>query len=493
MPPDSPHEFKKQKAMTDLTPRDDIKKKVSEILKRVDQLLKAAELNQAVQQLARAKEVDPKNVYILAYEERVAAMAKEREQAEIIEAKRKAEDEERKKEEDAKRKVEEERQRELEEARRKTEEERRKKEEEQRRKEKEEEKKKEAEQREREEEERKQEQERRKAEQLRRQKEEEREVEQETRKKIDARRKNWDESDSKPLKVSAREEAPPSEDREIPEISRSVLDETKQRILADRKKKGAPELDIDHSKKFRHAYDEGLDIYKRVMVEAWADGATTRAEEEQLESLRASLMITPEDHSNLEREAKIEAYSNAFRRAWSTGAISPESASSLAGLRKKFKINIEEHEQIETKLLWELRSSSQKAQLLIIDDDEKLLHLLSDTLQDAGYQTVAYTTSDEAYSFLQSNTPDIILSDINLETSTMGGFTFYEKVREIERLHEIPFIFLSGLTDEVLVRTGKELGVDDYLTKPFSEENLIATIKGKLKRYRQLRKSRQRH
>jgi PleD family two-component response regulator len=74
----------------------------------------------------------------------------------------------------------------------------------------------------------------------------------------------------------------------------------------------------------------------------------------------------------------------------------------------------------------------------------------------------------------------------------MGGFTFYEKVREIDRLHDIPFIFLSGLTDEVLIRTGKELGVDDYLTKPFSDETLLATIKGKLKRFRQLRDSRKR-
>ncbi|MEX0736340.1 MAG: response regulator, partial [Bacteroidota bacterium] len=77
--------------------------------------------------------------------------------------------------------------------------------------------------------------------------------------------------------------------------------------------------------------------------------------------------------------------------------------------------------------------------------------------------------------------------DINLETSTMGGFTFYEKVRELDHLHDVPFIFLSGLTDEVLIRAGKELGVDDYITKPFSDETLIATIKGKLKRFKHLK------
>ncbi len=423
--------------MADLTPRDDTKKKVSEILKRVDQLLKAGELDQAIQQIGHAKEVDPKNVYIHAYEERMNVMLEARKETEATEAKRRQEEEARRKEEEARRKVEEEKHRAQEEVRRKAEEERRKKEEERRKAEAEEQKKRETE------------------------------------------------------KGRVREAEQEHGGKGIPQISRDVLEQTKQAILESRKGKGLSEIEADRSKTFKHPYEEGLDIYHRVLVEAWSDGATTPTEEEQLKSLRASLMIRPEDHERLERDAKIEAYGQAFRRAWSSGAISPESASSLAELRKKFKINIEEHEQIETKLLWDLRSSSQKAQLVVIDDDEKLLRIIADTLQDAGYQTVAFTTSDEAFRFLKENTPDLILSDINLETSTMGGFTFYEKVREIERLHEIPFIFLSGLTDEVLVRTGKEMGVDDYLTKPFSDESLIATIKGKLKRYRQLRKARQ--
>ena len=483
--------------MTDLTPRDDAKKKVSEILKRVDQLLKASELDQASQQLGLAKEVDPKNVYIHAYEERMAAMLKEKAEMDVIEAKRKAEEEEKRKEEEAKRKVEEERKRVQDEARRKVEEEQHRKEEERKRAEEEQRRRKEEERRKREEEEEEKERERRKVEDLRRQKEKEREEEEETVKKIEERRKEWAQKEARPGKVREEppeepvEEGPKPPDRAVPDISRIVLEETKRKILEDRKKKGTPAPKFEAGKAFRHAYDEALEIYRRVIIEVWADGAATREEEEQLKSLRASLMIVPEDHARLEREAKIEAYSNAFRRAWSSGAITPESASSLAELRRKFRINIEEHEQIEAKLLWELRSSSQKAQILIIDDDAKLLKLISDTLQDAGFQTIAFTTSDEAFSFLKASIPDLILSDINLETSTMGGFTFYEKVREIERLQEIPFIFLTGLTDEVLIRTGKELGVDDYLTKPFSEDILLATIKGKLKRYRQIRKSRQ--
>jgi DNA-binding response OmpR family regulator len=116
------------------------------------------------------------------------------------------------------------------------------------------------------------------------------------------------------------------------------------------------------------------------------------------------------------------------------------------------------------------------------------LDLLAASLEDGGFDVTALSTSDEAYALLRKLTPDLILCDINLETSTMGGFTFYERVQELKHLQNIPFIFLTGLTDEALVRTGKELGVDDYLMKPISEQTLLSTLRGKLKRFRQLRK-----
>lgn len=124
---------------------------------------------------------------------------------------------------------------------------------------------------------------------------------------------------------------------------------------------------------------------------------------------------------------------------------------------------------------------------MVIDDDEKLLEVLAEMLASAGFIVNAYATTDDAYKEIQVNKPDLILSDINLETSTMGGFSFYEKVQEMSELQDIPFMFLSGLTDEALIRAGKEMGVDDYITKPFSEKSLISTIRGKLRRFRQLR------
>ena len=125
--------------------------------------------------------------------------------------------------------------------------------------------------------------------------------------------------------------------------------------------------------------------------------------------------------------------------------------------------------------------------VVMIDDDKDLLSVLSTNIESGGFEVFPLSTSDEAYVLLKKFTPDVILCDINLETSTMGGFTFFEKVQEIEHLKRVPFIFLSGLNDDVLIRTGKEMGADDYLTKPIKAQNLLAALRGKIKRYEQLR------
>lgn len=388
--------------MTELTPRDDIRKTISEILKRVDQLLKVGEIEQGMREIIRAKEMDPKNIYIHAYEERINFLKQEHERHQHEELTRKQAEE-------AARKRDEEQRKKLEEEWKKQEEERRKKqaEEDQRKKE----------------------------------EEEKRRIEENVRKEQDASR------------LLEKQQGPES----TPPPKKNKL--------------------------------EVFTAYKQTLKEVWSDGVVTDDEEASLKRLSAELNISVTEHVTLEKEVKLEAYLSAFKRAWATGSITPEATSALADLRKKFQITPEEREQIEGKILWELRTGREQAKLVVIDDDQKFLGVVTETLQDAGFQVRAFTSSDDAFKFLQDETPDLIVSDINLETSTMGGFTFYEKVRELDHLAEVPFIFLSGLTDEVLIRTGKELGVDDYLTKPFSDETLVATIKGKLKRFKQLKKA----
>jgi CheY-like chemotaxis protein len=229
-------------------------------------------------------------------------------------------------------------------------------------------------------------------------------------------------------------------------------------------------------------------MYKRVLLLAWADGALSLEEQNQLRDLRASLSISPQEHEVLELEAKQESYSHAFKLIWSSGLKPSERSSVIAELRKRFQLSPEVHSRLESKILGELAPSQKEAMIYVVDDEDEFLSILVHVLENADYRVKAFSTSDDALIALQTESPSLIISDISLETSSSGGFAFYEKIRQMDHLLDVPFIFLSGMSDEGMIRYGKGLGADDYLTKPISNDTLLDTIKGKLKRFKSLKR-----
>jgi signal transduction histidine kinase len=132
---------------------------------------------------------------------------------------------------------------------------------------------------------------------------------------------------------------------------------------------------------------------------------------------------------------------------------------------------------------------SDPALILLVDDEQANLELFSTILEDEGYRTLSAKDASLALQFLETEKPDLIISDIYMPE--MGGFEFYEKVQGIPELRSVPFIFLSALSDRAHVREGKELGADDYLTKPIDIDELVTTVRGKLKRAASMRSAMQ--
>ncbi|MBI5215718.1 MAG: response regulator [Ignavibacteriae bacterium] len=241
----------------------------------------------------------------------------------------------------------------------------------------------------------------------------------------------------------------------------------------------------------RIATAKEIDRYKKILVDAWRDGLITAQEIAVLKRVRIDLSITEEVHHTLEREVKLECYVDAVRKAWRDGLISPLKAGALDGLRKKYGISIEEHLHVEGKILWELQQGTKiSATLFLIDDEQLLLGVLKDSLQLAGFSVLTATTPEEALQELHSVVPDLIICDIRFDNSDLDGLFIYEQVRKMPDLNTVPFIFLSGVRDDQVLKTGLELGVDDFLMKPFNTETLLAVIEGKLKRYGELKKYR---
>ena len=116
--------------------------------------------------------------------------------------------------------------------------------------------------------------------------------------------------------------------------------------------------------------------------------------------------------------------------------------------------------------------------VLIVDDEDLIRNIIKDYCLNEGYSTLEASDGLEALKVFKENTDiDIIVLDIMMPN--MDGYTAYQ---EIKKIRNTPTIILSARGEEYDKLMGFDLGVDDYLTKPFSPRELIARIKAILKR-----------
>ena len=120
--------------------------------------------------------------------------------------------------------------------------------------------------------------------------------------------------------------------------------------------------------------------------------------------------------------------------------------------------------------------------IFVVDDDLVLLQNLRSVLEVNNFDVIVAPNGKEALNLMSTidRVPEIIISDILMPE--IDGYDFFKIVSNNPFLNHTPFIFLSGQNKPEDVRFGKMLGVDDYLTKPFKIEDLLAIIAGKISR-----------
>ena len=126
--------------------------------------------------------------------------------------------------------------------------------------------------------------------------------------------------------------------------------------------------------------------------------------------------------------------------------------------------------------------SDSKPMLMVVDDNEDILFNLRLILEASDYNIVTAISGKSALNMLLTleKVPDIIISDILMPE--MNGYEFFAAVSSNPQLSRIPFLFLTAKSTPEDIRLGKMLGVDDYITKPFKKEDLLASISGKIAR-----------
>lgn len=115
--------------------------------------------------------------------------------------------------------------------------------------------------------------------------------------------------------------------------------------------------------------------------------------------------------------------------------------------------------------------------ILIVDDEKNIRNVISEYAKFDGYETVEAGDGMEAVELCRSRDFDLIIMDV-----MMPRLDGYSAVREIRKTKQIPVIMLSARTEEYDKLFGFELGVDDYVTKPFSPKELLARIRAVIKR-----------
>ncbi|MGP4073698.1 response regulator YycF [Piscibacillus sp. B03] len=115
--------------------------------------------------------------------------------------------------------------------------------------------------------------------------------------------------------------------------------------------------------------------------------------------------------------------------------------------------------------------------VLVVDDEEPIADILKYNLENEGYEVVVAYNGQEAIELTKSEEPDIVLLDIMLPEK--DGM---EVCREIRKDFQMPIIMLTAKDSEIDKVLGLELGADDYVTKPFSNREVIARVKANLRR-----------
>lgn len=125
--------------------------------------------------------------------------------------------------------------------------------------------------------------------------------------------------------------------------------------------------------------------------------------------------------------------------------------------------------------------------IVVIDDDEAINELIKVNLELSGYNVYQAFDGVKGFALVKQELPSLVVLDVMMPD--VDGFTVAKRIRQNEQTKEIPIIMLTALSQLNDKVTGFNIGVDDYLVKPFEIEELLVRVRALLKRTKQIPES----
>jgi len=125
--------------------------------------------------------------------------------------------------------------------------------------------------------------------------------------------------------------------------------------------------------------------------------------------------------------------------------------------------------------------------ILVIDDDFAINELIKINLELQGYTVIQAYNGTEGFALAKQEIPSLIVLDVMMPE--VDGYTVAQRIRQATEISDIPIIMLTALSQLNDKVNGFNIGVDDYLTKPFEIEELIVRVRALLKRTQQIPKT----
>jgi len=121
--------------------------------------------------------------------------------------------------------------------------------------------------------------------------------------------------------------------------------------------------------------------------------------------------------------------------------------------------------------------NQRKLHILVVDDDPRLLRLARVNLERAGFNVSTAANGDAALDEMSAALPDAVVLDVTMPG--IDGFSLTQQIREVSN---VPIIILTALSEQSRKVHGLEIGADDYMTKPFDPDELVARLRALIRR-----------